>query len=663
MSSKFNLQTNLNLSITQLATVKKIVQGLSDGFNRQTLLGATGCGKTFTLANVIAISERPTLIIAHNKILAAQLYGEMQSFFPKNAVEYFVSYYDYYQPEAYLPVTDTHIDKSASINEYIEQMRLAATKALFERHDVIIVASVSAIYGLGAPEVYGKMILTLKLGDKIEPIDFFRHLTELQYNRNDLELRRGTYRFHDRTIDIFPAESKDNALRIELIEDHVNKIIYIDPLTGKTFNRISSVKIFPRNHYVTKRKVVLSAIEQIKIELRDRLSVLYNDGKLIEAQRLKQRTEYDIEMLLELGYCTGIENYSRYLSERAVNVPPSTLIDYLPKDSLLIIDESHVTLPQLRGMYYGDNSRKTTLIEYGFRLPSALDNRPLKFEEFEKLSPPTIYVSATPGDFEKRQSQQVIELLIRPTGLIDPEVEIKPAKNQIDDLFSEINKRIKLKERVIVITLTKKIAEDLTEYLTDYDIKVRYLHSNINAVERVEILRDFRLGVFDVLVGVNLLREGLDLPEVSLVAILDADKEGFLRSTQSLIQTSGRASRNVNGSVIMYADRITTSMRSALDEMNRRRRIQQAYNVKHKIIPTSIIKDIRDIMTITHISGKENHQIFIKEESYLTENPDKITQHISKLEKKMYQYARDLEFEKAVKIRDKIHYFHNLLKK
>ncbi|MDR1057313.1 MAG: excinuclease ABC subunit UvrB [Coxiellaceae bacterium] len=660
MSPQFNLHANFKLSITQLEAVKKLTHGLEQGFNKQTLLGVTGCGKTFTLANVIARLKWPTLIIAHNKTLAAQLYGEMQDFFPENAVEYFVSYYDYYQPEAYLPATDTYIEKDAAINERIEQMRLAATKALFERSDTIIVASVSAIYGLGDPEVYHEMVLKLQKGSKIEQTSFLRMLAELQYTRNDLELRRGTYRSHGETLDIFPAESEDIAIRIELFDDVISELSYFDPLTGKTIRKVSAIKIFPQTHYVTKRQILSDAVDKIKIELREHLAVLYSNNKLVEAERLKQRTEYDLEMLLELGYCTGIENYSRYLSRREAGEPPPTLIDYLPKNSLLIIDESHATLPQLRGMYNGDQARKTTLVGYGFRLPSALDNRPLKFEEFEVIAPPTIYVSATPGDYEKKQSQQIVELLIRPTGLLDPKVEIKPAKNQVDELFSEITRRIKTRERVLVTTLTKKMSEDLTEYLDDHGIKVRYLHSEVNTVERVEILRDLRLGVFDVLVGINLLREGLDLPEVSLVAILDADKEGFLRSTQSLIQTSGRAARNVNGKVIMYADEITQSIKQALDEMDRRRTIQEEYNVKHNIIPTSIVKAIRDIMANAHIEQQKDKQVSQAVARYLTDKPDKLAHRIKELEKKMYQYARDLEFEKAAKIRDEIHYIYSL---
>ncbi|MBU0743890.1 MAG: excinuclease ABC subunit UvrB [Gammaproteobacteria bacterium] len=664
MQSKFILHSNFKPVTAQLEAIEQLTLGLKSGVEKQTLLGVTGCGKTFTLANVIAKVNRPTLIVAHNKTLAAQLYGEMQSFFPKNSVEYFVSYYDYYQPEAYLPSTDTFIEKDSAINEHIEQMRLSATKALFERPDTIIVASVSAIYGLGDPETYRKMAVALSYGDKIDQSQLLRRLMELQYTRNDLELHRGTYRSHGEVLDIFPAESDGMAIRLEVLDDFIESIAYFDPLTGKTIRKVSTIKIFPKTHYVTQRQVVLGALDKIKLELRERLDFLYKENKLVEAQRLKQRTEYDLEMLVELGYCTGIENYSRYLSQRGAGEPPPTLIDYLPKNALLVLDESHVMLPQLHGMYKGDRSRKTTLVEYGFRLPSALDNRPLKFEEFEKISPQTIYVSATPGDYEIHQSEQVVELLVRPTGLVDPVVEIKPAKNQVDDLFSEIGARVKAKERVLVTTLTKRMSEDLSEYLAQHGIKVRYLHSDVNTVERVEILRDLRLGVFDVLVGINLLREGLDLPEVSLVAILDADKEGFLRSVQALIQTSGRAARNINGKVIMYADKITRSMQLALDEMSRRRKIQEDYNAKHNITPTSIIKAIRDIMVDAYAESNEIpvDQVLTEEMAqYLSAKPEKLSKKITGLEKEMYKCARDLDFEKAAKIRDQIHYIQKLL--
>lgn len=663
MRSKFKLRSDFKPSVGQLDAIEKLSYGLEHNFKKQTLLGVTGCGKTFTLANVIEKVNRPTLVMAHNKTLAAQLYGEMKSFFPDNAVEYFVSYYDYYQPEAYLPSTDTFIEKDASINDHIEQMRLSATKALFERPDTIIVASVSAIYGLGDPDTYKTMALHLKCGDKIEQQTLVRNLVELQYARNDLELNRGTYRARGEVVDIFPAESDETAIRLELFDDLIEKISYFDPLTGKVLRNVQSIKIFPKTHYVTQREIILNAIDEIKTELRLRLELLYKDNKLVEAQRLKQRTEYDIEMLVELGYCTGIENYSRYLSGRNPGDPPPTLMDYLPDDALLLIDESHVMLPQVHGMYKGDRSRKTTLVEYGFRLPSALDNRPLTFDEFEKVTPQTIYVSATPSIYEVEESQQVVELLIRPTGLVDPEVKIKPAKTQIDDLFSEIREVVDKNERVLVTTLTKKMAEDLSEYLAENGIKVRYLHSDVNTVERVEILRDLRLGVFDVLVGINLLREGLDLPEVSLVAILDADKEGFLRSTQSLIQTSGRAARNINGKVILYAENITNSMKNALDEMDRRRVIQQEHNRKYNITPKSIVKAVHDIIELEDSKNEENSRLEVAEEmaEYLKDKPKKVSKKIRALEKEMHRYARDLNFEKAAEIRDQIHQIQKFL--
>lgn len=663
MQAKFILDSGFAPSATQLDAARELVSGFRRGFDKQTLLGVTGCGKTFTLANVILELNLPTLIIAHNKTLAAQLYGEMQAFFSKNAVGYFVSYYDYYQPEAYLPATDTYIEKDAAINEHIEQLRLAATKSLLERPDTVIVASVSAIYGLGDPESYRQMVLALASGAKVDRQQLLRRLVELQYTRNDLELHRGTYRAHGEILDIFPAESEDQAIRLEMFDDTLENISYFDPLTGKTLRKVESIKIFPKTHYATHRQVILDATSKIKVELQEQLAVLHRENKLIEMQRLKERTEYDIEMMLELGYCSGIENYSRYLSKRKAGEPPPTLVDYLPTNSLLVIDESHVTLPQLHGMYNGDRARKTTLVNYGFRLPSALDNRPLQFLEFEKIAPPTIYVSATPGSYELTASKQVVELLIRPTGLVDPEVEIKPAKTQVDDLFSEIRKRVAAYERVLVTTLTKRMSEDLTEYLREHGIKVKYLHSGVNTVERIEILRDLRLGVFDVLVGVNLLREGLDLPEVSLVAILDADKEGFLRSTQALVQTSGRAARNINGKVIMYADKVTESMRCALDEMMRRRKIQEQYNVEHNITPKGIVKEIRDIMPDS--PGVVKDEVFenkIEKEvaKYLGEKPGKLAQKIKALEKEMYQYARDLEFERAAKVRDQINYIYRI---
>ncbi len=650
-----SLAAPFEVTETQRQAINSLIAGLNKKYLKQTLLGVTGCGKTFTIANVIASTGRPTLIIAHNKTLAAQLYEEMKGYFPSNAVEYFVSYYDYYQPEAYLPTSDTYIEKDASINEHIEQMRLSATRSLFERRDTIIIASVSAIYGLGDPEVYGGMSMFLSCGDKIDQKTIISKLADLQFQRNDFELRRGTYRVRGETIDIFPAESAEQAVRIALFDEVVDSISYFDPLTGKAIRQVLNVKIFPKTHYVTQREIILEAADQIKIELKGRLDFLYQHNKLLEAQRLKERTEYDLEMLLELGYCTGIENYSRYLSRRNAGEPPPTLIDYLPSDALIVIDESHVTLPQLHGMYNGDRSRKNTLVEYGFRLPSALDNRPLKFAEFEEIAGQTIYVSATPGEYELSSSQQMVELLIRPTGLVDPEVEVRPAKNQVDDLFSEIADRTKAKERVLVTTLTKKMAEELSKYLAENGVKVRYLHSEINSIERVEILRDLRLGVFDVLVGINLLREGLDLPEVSLVAILDADKEGFLRSVSSLIQTSGRASRNLHGKVIMYADSVTKSMKLALAEMERRRKIQREYNLQHEITPKSIVRKIRDVISYNKFDHQKTNKSKVSE---ITANdlndPKKMAKRISALEREMYRLARDLEFEKAAQVRDQL---------
>lgn len=664
MTKQFNLQAEFKPAGDQPAAIEKLVAGLENGLKKQMLLGVTGCGKTFALANVIARVGRPTIIIAHNKTLAAQLYGEMQAFFPENSVEYFVSYYDYYQPEAYVPSSDTYIEKDAAINEHIDQLRLSATKALLERRDTIIVATVSAIYGLGDPEEYHSMVLHLTCGDRIIQRDLLNKLTELQYTRNDFELRRGCYRVHGEVIDIFPADLENEAVRLEIVDDELLGIAYFDPLTGKISRKLSRLTIFPKTHYVTQRQTVIAAIDQIKAELKVRLEELYRANKLVEAQRLKERTQYDLEMLAEIGYCSGVENYSRYLSGRNPGEPPPTLMDYLPKDGLLLIDESHVTVPQIGAMYEGDRSRKTTLVEYGFRLPSALDNRPLKFSEFEKLSPQTIYVSATPGPYELKNSEQVVELLVRPTGLVDPEVEVRPAKTQVDDLYSEINKRVAAKERVLVTTLTKRMSEDLAEYLADNDIKVRYLHSEIATVERVEILRDLRLGAFDVLVGINLLREGLDLPEVSLVAILDADKEGFLRSTQSLIQTSGRAARNVHGKVIMYADKITQSMQRAIAEMNRRRRVQEEYNLKHHITPRSIVRAVHDVMEDAYGDNKtivKKYQTSEEAASYLAMPPEKLSKKVAELEKKMYQYAKNLEFEEAAQIRDKINHIFSVI--
>lgn len=656
-NKKFILHSNFKPAGEQPEAIIKLVSGIDQGLDKQVLLGVTGCGKTFTLANVIEKVQKPTLIIAHNKTLAAQLYGEMRSFFPKNAVEYFVSYYDYYQPEAYIPSSNTYIEKDASINDHIEQMRLSATKALLERKDVVIVATVSAIYGLGDPKSYLAMILILNRGEQIDQREILKRLSELQYSRNDVELHRGTYRVHGDVLDIFPADSESEAVRITLFNEEVDTISYFDPLTGEVLRKVPRITIYPKTHYATPRQVVLNAIDAIKEELNDRLAKLLEENKLVEEQRLRERTLYDLEMLLELGYCNGIENYSRHLSGRAPGEPPPTLMDYLPKDSLLVIDESHVTVPQIGAMYLGDRSRKDTLVGYGFRLPSALDNRPLRFDEFESISPQTIYVSATPGPYEQQHSQSTVELVIRPTGLVDPEVEIKPVATQVDDLLSEINQRVLLKERVLVTTLTKRMAEDLSEYLAENGIKVRYLHSDIDTVERVEILRDLRLGVFDVLVGINLLREGLDLPEVSLVAILDADKEGFLRSTQSLIQTSGRAARNLHGKVIMYADRVTGSMQRALAEMERRRHIQIEYNEKHNITPKGISKNVYDIMegAYSQEKGKSGKVTFDDEYlDYIKMPPNKLAKKLEQMEKKMYMYAKNLEFEEAAALRDKI---------
>ncbi|MGQ9658504.1 MAG: excinuclease ABC subunit UvrB [Thermochromatium sp.] len=661
--------SNLNSPIFELVSpfvpagdqpeaIRRLVEGLNDGAAGLTLLGVTGSGKTFTIANVIAQVRRPALILAPNKTLAAQLYGEMRAFFPRNAVEYFVSYYDYYQPEAYVPATDTYIEKDASINEHIEQMRLSATKALLERRDVIIVATVSSIYGLGDPESYLKMVLILKRGERIDQRAMLRQLAEMQYTRNELELTRGTYRVRGDVIDIHPAESDDEALRITLFDDEIETLALFDPLTGELRRQVSRYTVFPKTHYATPRETILKAIDLIKLELKERLDWLRANDKLVEAQRLEQRTLFDLEMMQEIGYCQGIENYSRYLSGRQPGEPPPTLYDYLPPDAILIIDESHVTVPQLGGMYRGDRSRKETLVNYGFRLPSALDNRPLRFEEFQARQPQTIYVSATPRAFEIEHSVAVIEQVVRPTGLVDPEVEVRPASHQVDDLLSEINQRVAAQERVLVTTLTKRMAEDLTEYLGEHGIKVRYLHSDIDTVERVEIIRDLRLGVFDVLVGINLLREGLDMPEVSLVAILDADKEGFLRSTDSLIQTIGRAARNVNGKAILYADRITGAMQRAIEESARRRAKQIAANTARGITPQTIRKAVADILeTQTPGAPMPAHE-YAKVAEQLAEygrlTPQQLSKRIKTLEKQMYQHAKNLEFEQAALIRDRI---------
>ena len=654
----FALNSRFDPAGDQPAAIAALVEGLQDGEAGMTLLGVTGSGKTFTIANVIAEVQRPTIILAPNKTLAAQLYGEFRDFFPNNAVEYFVSYYDYYQPEAYVPASDTFIEKDASINEHVEQMRLSATKALLERADVIVVATVSSIYGLGDPRQYLKMMLHLSRGERIDQRAILRRLAELQYKRNDMELHRGTYRVRGEIIDIFPAESDDEALRVELFDDEVDSLSLFDPLTGEVRSRIPRYTVYPKTHYVTARETILAAIDGIKIELKDRLEQLYESGKLVEHQRLEQRTRFDLEMMNELGYCSGIENYSRYLSGREPGQGPPTLFDYLPDDALLVIDESHVTVPQLGGMYRGDRSRKETLVEYGFRLPSALDNRPLRFEEFEALSPQTIYVSATPRDYEREHSGAIVEQVVRPTGLVDPEVEVRPATTQVDDLLSEINRRVELGDRVLVTTLTKRMAEDLTDYLLEHGVRVRYLHSDIDTVERVEIIRDLRLGEFDVLVGINLLREGLDMPEVSLVAILDADKEGFLRSEGSLIQTIGRAARNVRGKAILYADNVTGSMQRAIDETERRRAKQIAFNEANGITPQTVQKNVADIMEAAYPGAPPTAKRFAKvaEETadYAALTPAQMAKKVKALEKAMYAHAKNLEFEDAARVRDEI---------
>ena len=639
----------------QAPAIAGLVAGLDDGLARQVLLGVTGSGKTFTIANVIAKVQRPTIVLAPNKTLAAQLYGEMREFFPGNAVEYFVSYYDYYQPEAYVPSSDTYIEKDASINQHIEQMRLSATKALIERTDAIIVATVSAIYGLGDPEAYFSMVLHLDRGERIDQRLILRRLAELQYQRNELDFSQGSYRVRGDVIDIFPAESDRDAVRVELFDEEIESLSYFDPLTGEVTRRVPRLTIFPKTHYVTPRERLVEACEHIKVELKDRLIYLRENNKLLEAQRLEQRTLFDLEMIKELGYCSGIENYSRYLSGREPGEPPPCLFDYLPENALLVIDESHVTVPQLGGMYKGDRSRKETLVQYGFRLPSALDNRPLRFDEFEGLSPQTIYVSATPGDFESERADNTVELLVRPTGLIDPAVEIRPAQSQVDDVLSEIRQRVAVDERVLITTLTKRMAEDLTDYLHEHGVRVRYLHSDIGTVERTEIIRDLRLGTFDVIVGINLLREGLDMPEVSLVAILDADKEGFLRSERSLIQTIGRAARNINGTAILYADKITRSMQRAIDETGRRRERQLAYNIEHDITPASIIKQVADVMEAAYPSApKGRFKAAEKGAGYEQMSPEQLIKRAAKLEKQMLKHARELEFEAAARLRDEI---------
>ena len=652
---RFELVSDFSAAGDQPNAIAGLIEGLDDGLARQILLGVTGSGKTYTVASIIERTQRPAMILAPNKTLAAQLYGEMRDFFPNNAVEYFVSYYDYYQPEAYVPSSDTYIEKDASINQHIEQMRLSATKALIERSDAIIVATVSAIYGLGDPEAYFSMVLHITRGDRIDQRTILRRLAEMQYTRNELDLAQGTYRVRGDVIDVFPAESERDAVRIELFDDEVESIAYFDPLTGEVVRRVPRFTVFPKTHYVTPREKLLEACEHIKVELKDRLAYLRKHEKLLEAQRLEQRTLFDLEMIKELGYCSGIENYSRYLSGRAPGEPPPCLFDYVPDNALLIIDESHVTVPQLGAMYKGDRSRKETLVEFGFRLPSALDNRPLRFDEFERLSPQTIYVSATPGDYEKQHTDNTVEQLVRPTGLIDPSVEVRPATTQVDDVLSEISKRTAEGERVLITTLTKRMAEDLTDYLREHGVAVRYLHSDIGTVERTEIIRDLRLGAFDVLVGINLLREGLDMPEVSLVAILDADKEGFLRSERSLIQTIGRAARNLHGTAILYADRVTGSMQRALDETNRRREKQVAHNLEHNITPASIVKQVADVMESAYPApDRKRGMAADKRGIYEVMSPEQLLKQAAKLEKKMLKHARDLEFEEAARLRDEI---------
>ena len=638
----------------QPQAIARLIEGLNDGLACQTLLGVTGSGKTFTMANVVAAIGVPTLVLAPNKTLAAQLYAEMREFFPDNAVEYFVSYYDYYQPEAYVPSRDLYIEKDSSINEHIEQMRLSATKSLLERRDTVIVATVSAIYGIGNPGDYHAMILVLRHGDRLSQRDIIARLTAMQYRRNETEFARGTFRVRGDTIDIFPAEHAEVAVRVELFDDEVESIQLFDPLTGRVRQKVPRFTVYPSSHYVTPRQTVLNAIETIKVELKERLEELIAAGKLVEAQRLESRTRFDLEMLAELGFCKGIENYTRHLSGAMPGEPPPTLIDYLPADALMIIDESHVTIPQLGGMYRGDRSRKETLVEYGFRLPSALDNRPLRFDEFERKMRRCVFVSATPSEFELQRSSQVVEQVVRPTGLVDPQVEVRPARTQVDDVLAEIGRRVALKERVLITTLTKRMAEDLTAFLAEHGIKVRYLHSDVDTVERVEIIRDLRAGVFDVLVGINLLREGLDLPEVSLVAILDADKEGFLRSERSLIQTVGRAARNLNGTAIMYADAVTDSMRRAMDEMDRRRAKQTEFNRAHGIEPRGVRKDVKELIDGVFDASARREEAAAAAAEPAPIGEKQAAREIKRLEKLMFEHARNLEFEKAARVRDQL---------
>lgn len=665
--SEFQLVTEYTPAGDQPEAIRKMVAGIDAGLSHQTLLGVTGSGKTFSIANVIQQVQRPTLVLAPNKTLAAQLYGEFKSFFPHNSVEYFVSYYDYYQPEAYVPASDTFIEKDASINDHIEQMRLSATKALLERQDTIIVATVSCIYGLGSPETYLKMMLHLDRGDRMDQREILRRLAELQYTRNEVDFARATFRVRGDVIDVFPAESDLEAVRIELFDDEVENISAFDPLTGEVFRKLPRFTFYPKTHYVTPREQLMAAIEGIKEELVLRLKYLRENDQLVEAQRLEQRTQFDIEMMLELGYCSGIENYSRYLSGRPEGAAPPTLYDYLPDNALLVIDESHVSVPQVGAMYKGDRSRKETLVKYGFRLPSALDNRPLRFEEWEAISPQTIFVSATPGPYEAEHAGQVVEQVVRPTGLVDPEIEVRPASTQVDDLLSQIHQRVAVNERVLVTTLTKRMSEDLTDYLASHEIRVRYLHSDIDTVERVEIIRDLRMGVFDVLVGINLLREGLDMPEVSLIAILDADKEGFLRSERSLIQTIGRAARNLHGKAILYADRITGSMQRAMDETERRRSKQLSFNQEHGIVPKGVHKDVRDIMEGAVVPGARGQRKKLAKVAETTgdyanlHSAVQVDKRIKQLEEQMFKAARDLEFENAALLRDEIAKLRELL--
>ncbi|MAY14464.1 MAG: excinuclease ABC subunit B [Oceanospirillaceae bacterium] len=670
MSKAFELSAKYSPAGDQPEAIRQLVGGVNAGLLKQTLLGVTGSGKTYTMANVIAQCQRPAIIMAHNKTLAAQLYGEFKEFFPNNAVEYFVSYYDYYQPEAYVPSSDTFIDKDASVNEHIEQMRLSATKALMERRDAVIVATVSAIYGLGDPDSYLKMMLHIVRGDRIDQRTVLRRLAELQYTRNDMDFHRGTYRVRGDVIDIFPAESDDEAVRVELFDDEVEQISSFDPLTGEVLNRLARVTIYPKTHYVTPRKRILDAVEGIKVELEERLQYYRDNNLLVEAQRLEQRTRYDIEMMQELGYCSGIENYSRYLSGREEGAPPPTLFDYIPDDALVFVDESHVTIPQIGGMYRGDRSRKETLVQFGFRLPSALDNRPMRFEEWEAIVPQCIFVSATPGNYEKEHQDAVVEQVVRPTGLIDPEIEVRPATGQVDDVLHELRERVANGERILITVLTKRMAEDLTEFLLEQGIRVRYLHSDIDTVERVEIIRDLRLGEFDVLVGINLLREGLDIPEVSLVAIFDADKEGFLRSERSLIQTIGRAARNLNGKAILYADRMTDSMQKAIDETDRRREKQVAFNTEHGITPVGVTKSVEDILEAAPPPGKKGkgktrgRKVAEDQAGYAADDwqalsAAELVKRVAKVEDQMFKAAKDLNFEEAARLRDLLHLMKN----